>query len=1703
KAEYEKKYINWELIKIESTRLYTKLLTSMVHTLTNQPDLYIGKALYSQEWRDYADGPMSKVRLPDVGGMRFHVTHHYKLSYSDRIIEEFRDMPRTLLQEFIKGIQLTIASFCALELAKLALFPPISPELRAIWQMVGRGPRSESSIASLPRKIKKIPNRSVQISNTISIQAALLDSPHTAPILLWEFLRRLKTAGLDQDTREMSFEEFIRLPNNQVLLQPIIVGQAVTYTLMNVAPKPRNPIWGRTKDVRGILKRFNVGLKISPLQISTLLGTSLQDSAKYNITPVPIHNLPLKEVIRLCRPENQHYLVIQNTLSYAQQRKYTFRPWTADRFTRMIRQEHVFFSFFPDFVRSPHEFYRSCKQLTKMIRSEGESLWKGGDSCHDFFQRPNVREIFGLPENKGFSIEVYDRANNTLVLSPDLKKWKVQQLYDAIQTQQYLIHIIDPYLGSLPEYEWTKEYIRIGIFTMRSSFGKLFRPSKVKIHENKIKWIKNEVEDLEQWKINSESWKPINFPDIKSKLPNNISNMNNSQYDEIQKYFMGPKKSIKDESHRQILKTMHDKMKRYQKSRSRSHSHPYTGFSPAEFVQNSFKLFMDQVQIRLTKKLSGYVCLVNAPMHPGGKIKELSLDEKIKLGKDIMECIFVTWKQVALEFRSFVYLILDQFIKSIDSKNINYYFDFIQSIVTSFPRFIFLLKKQSLNYPVKLFLGNINTASNLVLISKNGVVQFSGGELGHIRDALLSEKKEKGKTIKWYEKQLKELEKTFSFIDKRNGYLKFTDNVSNLRDQINSCLPEFEKIVKKAKKVNPLGKPSDSKISFEFMHNLTEYGSKNAWYNLAGYEIEKSPTVNDPQFAGFPSEKIDDGFSLKDKIFLNNLGKSGQAQWLPNFFQGITDLPVDAAFLSRLPRVNANREGINLCLRTMVATSKEFLIKINTSFKTGLKLPDADVPFQYFMLKSLKKIITPIEGALTKFSSLKSSTSNIVTDYEDLIDFSTKSSKTLAKLIPLANLDSKTLKNLKVLAKAYPKSKFPYSINQVDLQEGMHLALRHLIGKTSRMLSLTYKDDYLNLGSDIRNLIEERLQDILSAINLIKMRKNYHLYPKLSPSEINDLIDSKNYKLVINKNIAYLEKLNKKKKKDEIVKLSKYLAQIKKKSLVPKKIEINKIFNDVLDFRIDSPYSDSEDSKIEWNKIDLRTYSFETLVSRFFEPLEELGKDPKFKSSSPLKLTEWYESFKDLRQSKDQFNANKFQAKENVDKAKIIANKCSHYISFLRKWNLLLKDLNKNSPSSSFPVISTSLLRRWENYFVDPFSASQKKIKNFVYSKIKPTGDLAEFSVLKEIEVDANNSIPYKRDENISIDPEFPPKDQKDYLPLLKLLTHRVCTIEPIDAKRVKITSVNGDKSFKDWLNSVSEPLEVVEENFKAHNNYFKHVKSILSKNRDVKSTIMVGEASLIQTFENLKAYFLDPKRDKERKKGDKWKDKDDKGDDLDETNTMVGDEDEDSVEVGDPDSEITSSPIEISINLPKIRKLLKPLPNSKNFIPFLVYARQICFQGKKKLEPFPSPTPQFRASIGNRSFYGQSEIGRFNTAYIFGHYQPIPSSEKNLFQLQALYYVLKINPPKGDSFLLTTRLDRPSRSFPLFEDIDTMFRSMDEDRFNEKSEKSEFVIGYHQTGNNDSIPPELMQNRVQTLQDHMFRLFGVSTYQELFGEES
>ncbi|MHA1522070.1 MAG: hypothetical protein ACTSRK_17985, partial [Promethearchaeota archaeon] len=276
KAEYEKKYVDWELIKIESTRLYVKLITSMAHTLTNKPDPYEGKALYSQEWRDYANGPMGHVRLPEVGGMRFHVDHYYELSYSDRIIQEFRDMPRKLLQDFILGIQITVAGICAIELGRRAITPRITPELRAIWEKFGKAPRFESKIASLPRKTNKIPKKSVQISNTISIQAALLDSPNTSPMLLWEFLRRLKTAGLDRKTREMSFEKFIQLPDIQILLQPLMVGRAITYNLMHVVPND-NPIWGRTKDVGSVLKRFNMGMKINTAQIGELLGSKIDD----------------------------------------------------------------------------------------------------------------------------------------------------------------------------------------------------------------------------------------------------------------------------------------------------------------------------------------------------------------------------------------------------------------------------------------------------------------------------------------------------------------------------------------------------------------------------------------------------------------------------------------------------------------------------------------------------------------------------------------------------------------------------------------------------------------------------------------------------------------------------------------------------------------------------------------------------------------------------------------------------------------------------------------------------------------------------------------------------------------------------------------------------------------------------------------------------------------------------------------------------------------------------------------------------------------------------------------------------------------------------------------------------------------------------------------------------------------------------------
>ncbi|MHA1613029.1 MAG: hypothetical protein ACTSYU_13310 [Promethearchaeota archaeon] len=1648
------------------------------------------------------------------------MTHHYELSYSDRIIEEFRDMPRTLLQEFIKGIQLTIASFCALELAKLALFPPISPELRAIWQMVGRGPRSESSIASLPRKIKKIPNRSVQISNTISIQAALLDSPSTSPILLWEFLRRLKTAGLDQDTREMSFEEFIRLPNNQVLLQPIIVGQAVTYTLMHVTPKPRNPIWGRTKDVRGIFKRFNVGLKISPLQISTLLGTSLQDSAKYNITPVPVHNLPLKEVIRLCRPENQHYLVIQNTLSYAQQRKYTFRPWTVDRFSSMIRHEHVYFSFFPDFPRSPHSFYQACKKLTKMIKSDGDSILKIGKTCHDFFAQPKVRNLFQLPENKTFTVELYDRSNNALILKPDLKEWKLQQLYDALKSKQYLIHIIDPFLGKLPNYEWTKEYIRYGIYTMRSSFGKLFRPAKVELDNEKIKWIK-----IDKF-VSSKLWETIDFSDIKSILPRNIENLKDNYYTKIKNYFKSPENAIKDEGKREVMEGMYIGMKNYQKSRAQCH----VGFSPAGFVRNTFNIFMDQVQIRLTKKLSGYICLNGAPERPVKKIKDLDNSIKIELGEKIMESIFDTWNEAALKFRSYIYSLLDQFIKSINENNIKYNFSFIQNIVDSFPRLIFLLKKHSLNYPMKLFLGNIDTTSNLVLISNNGTVQFSGGELGHIRNALLSQKK---KTIKWYDAQLNEKEKIFSFVDGKNGHLRFTYNIIGLRKEIKSCLPNFPDRFDTIPKLDPT---SNSKYSFEFMQYLTNYGSRSTWNWLAGYEIDKSPTINEPQFAGFPLAKIEDGFTFKDRAYLTSksIGKFAQVDWLPKLFHGITNLPVDVDFISRLPRINANREALNLCLQTLVSKTKTLVSKVNTTLKKGC--PNANIPLQYFMLKNLKKKLEPIKDTLAKLSSLKSTTQDISRKYEILQRCYNVNSSNLNSEIPLGMKKHEDLKNLRnpLNKKPYPKSKLPYAIKQGDLQEGMHLALRHLIDKTNRMFSLTYRDDYLALSSDIRSLISKKLPNILSTLNLIKSRKNYHLYPKLLISDLRELICSKNYQLVIGKNMTYLGvlKKNKNNKKikfpDKRVKIEKIIVEIDKLVNLLTKIknishtfnesELKKIFENIHNLRINSLYSDSEDRKIEWDKLDLQTYSFETLISRFFQSLINLNNTIESELTK-VKSTEWYEAFKNLLKSESQFNTEKFQAKESVDKSQIIANKCGHYISFLRKWKSLSTDLKKKSPES-FPVISTSLLRRWKAYFVDPFSAPQEKIKNFVYSKGDST-DLAEFSFLKEIEVNANNSIPHLRDESIKIIPEFPPEKQEDYLPLLKMLTHRICTIEPIyktkkrkkfkeeekveeDTKRVKITSVNADKSFKEWLNSVTEPLEVVEENYKAHKNYFEQVKVILNKNPGAKSTIMVGETSLLQTFETLKTYFLDPERDKERKRSDKWKDKDDEGDDDVNGDDMVGDNDEDFEDsVERPDKILEKNPplIEVTINLKKIRKLLTPLPNSKNFIPFLVYARQICFQGKKILEPFPSPTPQFRASIGNRDFYGQPQSKRYNEAYIFGHYQPIPSQKeegKTEFELKSLYYVLKINPDKGDRFLLTTRLDRPSRSFPLFEDLDTMFRAMDKNKF---AMTSEFVLGYHQKGHDDSIPPKVMQNRVQTLQDHMFRLFGVSTHQKLFGE--
>ncbi|MHA1776181.1 MAG: hypothetical protein ACTSWC_05375, partial [Promethearchaeota archaeon] len=167
------------------------------------------------------------------------------------------------------------------------------------------------------------------------------------------------------------------------------------------------------------------------------------------------------------------------------------------------------------------------------------------------------------------------------------------------------------------------------------------------------------------------------------------------------------------------------------------------------------------------------------------------------------------------------------------------------------------------------------------------------------------------------------------------------------------------------------------------------------------------------------------------------------------------------------------------------------------------------------------------------------------------------------------------------------------------------------------------------------------------------------------------------------------------------------------------------------------------------------------------------------------------------------------------------------------------------------------------------------------------------------------------------------------------------------------------------------------------------------------------------------------------------------------------------------------------------------------HFIPFLVYGKRICLENLKKLDPFPFPNQHVMIQTGNRSFYG-NKTRRHHRNYIFGHYK-LNGSE---YHLNRIYYSTVIGPEDaGSQFLLTTSWKITSSPFPLWKELDGIFRELRPGVFNTPN-NGEILVGYNQKGSNDAVPPNIYRARIKAMLPHFCRNFKIEDFHKILNVE-
>lgn len=261
----------------------------------------------------------------------------------------------------------------------------------------------------------------------------------------------------------MKFQEFIQLPNIQLLLQPLMLGSTIKYSLVKLTPKLGHPAWNRTHLIRDLMKTFKVGMRITKPQINFYLKRFLNDTAEYTIKQVDLNNKSLYQINELCKKGGNHWLVLQNDLSYIDQKRFMYSPVLVRKFSHLYEHHDLIFSIFPHYDRSSKDFYQACKKISQMIIDKGSGIFSGNRSAKEFFNSNEVRQALRLPPHKAVDIFIYHKPSNRMVLHPKASEITLKQLYNISNLKNYYIHIIDPAVRDVlkPPFNWTPQALPI------------------------------------------------------------------------------------------------------------------------------------------------------------------------------------------------------------------------------------------------------------------------------------------------------------------------------------------------------------------------------------------------------------------------------------------------------------------------------------------------------------------------------------------------------------------------------------------------------------------------------------------------------------------------------------------------------------------------------------------------------------------------------------------------------------------------------------------------------------------------------------------------------------------------------------------------------------------------------------------------------------------------------------------------------------------------------------------------------------------------------------------------------------------------------------------------------------------------------------------------------------------------------------------